>query len=224
LKFPDKFCFFLLCVIFSNVSVADTIARSDILLHIASQCVDPATVNYCARCTLPRIDSSCGQGLACKKTNEVWQLNPRFVAIRDIKMCGCPSSFIHGLAMPRETVTGVEDPLRPEEIWPFAWNVGVERIEESSLALVVNPKSQRTQNQLHVHILRLNQVAHQKFTEYGFAIVNDLNHVWKVAERVAISSGLSDYGVLVSRYFDNHFIVIVSKDSPEALFTKWQCY
>jgi CDP-diacylglycerol pyrophosphatase len=138
-------------------------------------------------------------------------------------MCGCPSGFIHGLAMPRETVTGVEDPLRPEEIWPFAWSVGVERIEESSLALVVNPKSQRTQNQLHVHILRLNQDARQKFTAYGFAIVDDLNHVWKVTERVAISSGLSDYGVLVSRYSNNQFIVIVSKDSPEALFTRWTC-
>lgn len=126
--------------------------------------------------------------------------------------------------MPRETVTGVEDPLRPEEIWPFAWSVGVERIEESSLALVVNPKSQRTQNQLHVHILRLNQDARQKFTEYDFAIVNDLNQVWKGAERVAIASGLSDYGVLVSSYSDNQFIVIVSKNSPEALFTKWQCY
>ena len=223
MKFLSKFSFFLLFAIFGNVSVADAIARSDILLHIASQCVDPSAVNYCARCTLPRIDSSCGQGLACKKTNEVWQLTPHFVAIRDIKMCGCPSSFTHGLAMPRETVTGVEDPLRPEEIWPFAWSVGIERIEENSLALVVNPKSQRTQNQLHVHILRLNEDARQKFTAYGFAIVDDINHAWKVAERVATRSGMSDYGVLVSRYPDNQFIVVVSKDSPETLFTKWQC-
>ena len=125
--------------------------------------------------------------------------------------------------MPRETVTGVEDPLRPEEIWPFAWSVGIERIEENSLALVVNPKSQRTQNQLHVHILRLNEDARQKFTAYGFAIVDDINHAWKVAERVATRSGMSDYGVLVSRYPDNQFIVVVSKDSPETLFTKWQC-
>ena len=223
MKLLGKFCFILLCAIFSNVAIADTIARSDILLHIASQCVDPSVVNYCARCTLPRVDSSCGQELACKKTNEVWQLNPNFVAIRDIKMCGCPSGFIHGLAMPRKTVTGVEDPLRSEEIWPFAWAVGVQRIEENSLALVVNPKSQRTQNQLHVHILRLNQDALQKFTAYGFAIVDEINHVWKVAEGIAQASNLGDYGVLVTRYFDNQFIVVVSKDSPEALFTKWQC-
>jgi CDP-diacylglycerol pyrophosphatase len=138
-------------------------------------------------------------------------------------MCGCSKEFIHGLAMPRVTVTGVEDPIRPESIWPFAWGVGVNRIEEDSLALVVNPKSQRTQNQLHVHILRLNDEARQKFKQYSFAILGGIDRVWDVAEKIANSRGLGDYGVLVSRYSENSFIVLISEGSPEALFTKWSC-
>jgi CDP-diacylglycerol pyrophosphatase len=222
-SFLKKFFFLTFIAIISNKSIASSIAKSEILLHIATQCVDTSLINYCSDCMLPRLDTSCGKGLECKKTNEVWQMNSEYVAIRDIKMCGCPKEFIHGLAMPTTPVTGVEDPLRPESIWPFAWNVGIDRIEENSLALVVNPKSQRTQNQLHIHLLRLNQDARQKFKQYGFAIVGGINHVWDVAEKIANSSGLSDYGVLVSRYSENSFIVLVSKDSPEALFTVWNC-
>ena len=222
-NFSKKFFFLACLVILSNASIAGSIARSDILLHIATQCVDPSLVNYCSNCMLPRLDTDCGKGLECKKTNEVWEMNPDYVAIRDIKMCGCSKGFIHGLAMPRVTVTGVEDPIRPESIWPFAWSVGVDRIEENSLALVVNPKSQRTQNQLHVHILRLNDEARQKFKQYGFAIVGGIDRVWDVAEKIANSRGLGDYGVLVSRYSENSFIVLISEGSPEALFTKWTC-
>jgi CDP-diacylglycerol pyrophosphatase len=218
-----KLFFLAFVVILSNTSIAGSIARSDILLHIATQCVDPSLINYCSNCMLPRLETDCGKGLECKKTNEVWEMNLEYVAIRDIKMCGCSKEFIHGLAMPRVTVTGVEDPIRPESIWPFAWSVGVNRIEENSLALVVNPKSQRTQNQLHVHILRLTDDARQKFKEHGFAIVGGIDRVWDVAKKIAISRNLSDYGVLVAKYSENSFIVLVSKDSPEALFTKWSC-
>lgn len=222
-SFLKKFFFLTFFAVLSNASIASSIARSDILLHIATQCVDPSVVDYCSNCMLPRLDTSCGKGLECKKTNEVWEINPEYVAIRDIKMCGCPKEFIHGLAMPRVTVTGVEDPIRPENIWSFAWSVGVGRIEENSLALVVNPKSQRTQNQLHIHILRLSQDARQKFKQYDFAIVGGIDRVWDVAAKIASSSGFSDYGVLVSRYSKNSFIVLVLKDSPEAPFTRWNC-
>ena len=37
-------------------------------------------------------------------------------------MCGCSKDFIHGLAMPRSEVTGIEDIRRREEIWQFAWD------------------------------------------------------------------------------------------------------
>jgi CDP-diacylglycerol pyrophosphatase len=213
----------LIILIFSKTSIASAIVKSDILLHIVSQCVDPSKAHYCSSCTLPRVDAQCGQTLECRQTNEVWELSPRYVAIRDIKMCGCPSTFVHGLALPRAVVTGVEDPNRQEEIWQFAWSAGVDRLEEYSIALAVNPKSERTQNQLHVHILRLNEGARQKFLDYETITVNNLDHVWEVAERIAQEKKLDDYGILVSKHSSDQFIVVVSKNSPEALFTKWKC-
>jgi len=80
--------------------------------------------------------------------------NDRFTALRDIKMCGCPSDFVHGPALPIYRVTGVEDPLRPEGIWQFAWDVAIQRMKPESIALVVTPRLHRSQNQLHVHLLR----------------------------------------------------------------------
>jgi len=202
---------------------AFTVARSDILLHIASQCVDPSKENYCSNCMLPRRDMNCGGITECKKTNEVWALNTDYVAIRDIKMCGCPEDFIHGLAMPRAIVTGVEDLNRQEGIWQFAWDLGIERIEAKSLALVVNPKSQRTQNQLHIHILRLDQNARTRFEQYSTAYVDNLQRVWLIAENIAKTKGLNDYGVLVVKALDGKYVVLVSPNSPEADFTIWKC-
>ena len=136
-------------------ALAIDVAKSDVLLHIVSQCIDPSKVNYCSQCLLPRRDAHCGAS-ECKQTNEVWAINTQYVAIRDIKMCGCPSDFVHGLAMPRDVITGIEDGKREEGIWQFAWDVSLERIEAQSLALAVNPKAKRTQNQLHIHLVRLD--------------------------------------------------------------------
>jgi CDP-diacylglycerol pyrophosphatase len=166
---------------------------------------------------------NCGGITECKKTNEVWALNTDYVAIRDIKMCGCPEDFIHGLAMPRAIVTGVEDLNRQEGIWQFAWDLGIERIEAESLALVVNPKSQRTQNQLHIHILRLDQNARTRFEQYSTAYVDNLQRVWLIAENIAKTKGLNDYGVLVVKALDGKYVVLVSPNSPEADFTIWKC-
>ena len=207
----------------SSQAISLNIAKSDILLHIVSQCVDPSKENYCANCMLPRADARCSNISGCRKTNEVWKLSTRYAAIRDIKMCGCPIDFIHGLAMPREIVTGVEDPNREEDIWQFAWDVGIERIEAESLALVVNPPSQRTQNQLHVHILRLDQNARTRFDQSSTVYVDNLQSVWLAADKVAKTNGLNDYGVLVAKSLEGKYLVLVSPDSPEAAFTIWKC-
>ena len=207
----------------SSQAIALNVAKSDILLHIVSQCVDPTTVNYCSNCMLPRVDAKCSDISECKKTNEVWALSTRYAAIRDIKMCGCPTEFIHGLAMPRKVVTGVEDPNREEDIWQFAWDVGIERIEAESLALVVNPPSQRTQNQLHVHMLKLDQNARTRFDQYSTTYVDNLQSVWFVAENLAKIKGMNDYGVLVAKALDGKYLVLVSLYSPEAAFTIWKC-
>jgi CDP-diacylglycerol pyrophosphatase len=208
----------------SSQAISLNIAKSDILLHIVSQCVDPSKENYCSNCMLPRREANCGGITECKKTNEVWTLNTQYVAIRDIKMCGCPVEFIHGLALPRQVITGVEDLNREEGIWQFAWDVGIERIEAESLALVVNPKSQRSQNQLHLHILRLDQNAKTRFEQHAPVYVDTLESIWLVADKVAKTKGLNDYGVLVAKALEGKYLVLVSPNSPEAAFTVWSCH
>lgn len=202
---------------------AGSIAKRDILLHIVSQCADPTTSNYCSRCILPQIEANCDGVSGCKKTSEIWALSGQYVAMRDIKMCGCPKEFIHGLTLPRNTVTGVEDTNRPEGIWQFAWDQGAKRIEPELMALVVNPKSQRSQNQLHIHMVRLDDNARKRFSRYLPVYVNDLEHVWSVAANSAASKGLTDYGVLVAKASKGQYLVITDANSPEANFTKWKC-
>lgn len=204
-------------------AIALNVVRSDILLHIASQCVDPSIDNYCSQCMLPRRDANCGDISECKKTNEVWELNTEYVAIRDIKMCGCPIDFIHGLAMPREVVTGVEDLNRQESIWQFAWDVAMQRIEPQSIALAVNPKSRRTQNQLHIHLVRLDKNALANFSQYLPVQVNNLESIWATAANEARAKGLNEYGVLVTQSSTGIFMVVVIPNSPEAEFTAWKC-
>ena len=206
----------------SPQAFALTVARSDILLHIVSQCVDPSKANYCSQCMLPRRDANCGVS-ECKKTNEVWALNTQYAAIRDIKMCGCPAEFVHGLAMPREVVTGVEDPNREEGIWQFAWDVAMQRIEPQSIALAINPKSQRTQNQLHIHLVRLDKNARTHLSQHLPVQVNNLESIWATAANAARAKGLDDYGVLVAQSSASGYMVIVTPNSPEAAFTIWKC-
>jgi CDP-diacylglycerol pyrophosphatase len=199
------------------------VEKSDILLEIATQCVRPVTGEYCSRCIAPRVDSGCSGSSECKKTTEVWALNDRFTVIRDVKMCGCPAAFVHGLALPVYPVTGVEDPSRPKEIWQFAWDVAVQKMEPDSIALVVNPRQKRSQNQLHVHLLRLKSDARSLFENAQITHVTELEQVWQGAEKVALSNGFTDYGVLVARHSGHDFIVVVVQESPEDMFTVQRC-
>ena len=204
-------------------SFALEISRSDILLNIATQCINPKTQNYCNQCVSPRIDSSCGNPQDCKNTTEIWSENEQFVSIRDIKMCGCSKDFIHGLTMPRSEVTGIEDIRRQEEIWQFAWETSKKIIEPDLIALVVNPKSHRSQNQLHVHLVRIDPKVKNKFNAYIFTYVKNLNHVWETAGKLAAKNSLIDYGILVTRATSNQFTVLITPNSPESEFTIWKC-
>ena len=204
-------------------SFALEISRSDILLNIATQCVNPKTQNYCNQCVSPRIDSSCGNPQDCKNTTEIWSENEQFVSIRDIKMCGCSKDFIHGLTMPRSEVTGIEDIRRQEEIWQFAWETSKKIIEPDLIALVVNPKSHRSQNQLHVHLVRIDPKVKNKFNAYIFTYVKNLDHVWETAGKLAAKNSLIDYGILVTRATSNQFTVLITPNSPESEFTIWKC-
>ena len=138
-------------------------------------------------------------------------------------MCGCPPDFVHGLALPLDPIRGVEDPRRPAGIWQFAWDAARQRMDAAAIALVVNPARYRSQDQLHVHLLRLRPGAGQALRDNLAGHVKDLADVWPVAARAAAARGLDDYGVLVAQEPGDMFQVVVTAASPEAAFTEWQC-
>ena len=198
-------------------------ASSDILLDIVKHCVDPKLENYCARCRAPIAEVACSPETSCRKTTEVWSINTEYVAIRDIKMCACPASFVHGLVMPLQVITGVEDPLRPEGIWQYAWDAAKQRLDSDSIALVVNPQNFRSQNQLHVHLVRLKPQARAEFKSMATGNSSNLWNVWKIAAELAKQQNLPDYGVLVSTQESGGFKVVVTATSPGHLFTQYVC-
>ncbi|CAM3821816.1 CDP-diacylglycerol diphosphatase [Polynucleobacter arcticus] len=204
-------------------SNAIDMASSDVLLNVATKCVDSKVKNYCGDCVSPRMDAYCDGANVCNKTIDVWSENSQFVAIREAKMCGCPKGFIHGLAMPRVPITGVEDPKRREEIWVFAWKAAKDQIKTGSIALAANPKTYRSQNQLHIHLARLDENAAAKFSQYSHAYVDDLTNVWGVADRIASKSNLKVYGVLVTQSAPGQYMILVTPESPEKEFLIWSC-
>jgi CDP-diacylglycerol pyrophosphatase len=194
----------------------------DILWKIVSTCVARESADDCSHCDTPREDSPCGQNRRCEESISVWNESKDFVALRDIKMCGCPASFIHGLALPRSRVTGVEDTGKPDGIWNFAWDVARKRIaNESEIALVVNPARARSQDQLHVHILRL-RTGHP-FPLKNTTVTKSLDLVWAAARIKATQMGLDDYGILVTQNPDKTFLILIDPASPEAKYTRWRC-
>ena len=197
--------------------------NSDILLDIVQHCVDPKVANYCTQCRAPIAEVACSPDTSCRKTTEVWSINTEYVAIRDIKMCACTASFVHGLVMPLQVITGVEDPLRPEGIWQYAWDVATQHIASDSIALVVNPQNFRSQNQLHVHLVRLKPEARAEFKSMATGNSSNLWNVWKIAAELAKQQNLPDYGVLVSKQESGGFKVVVTATSPGHLFTQYVC-
>ena len=139
-------------------------------------------------------------------------------------MCGGPEGFVHGLAIQRARITGIEDPNRPDGIWRFAWEIAQRTISDPSvIALVVNPSRLCSQDQLHVHILRLKKEARQRFTGLPASRLQDLGEVWRAAGQSAAEMNLDDYGVLVAAHPDGGFFVRVEKGSPEWLYTDETC-
>jgi CDP-diacylglycerol pyrophosphatase len=213
----------LACIFLFPLGGLNATPNSDILLDIVQHCVDPKLENYCTRCRAPIAEAACTLDTSCRKTTEVWSINTEYVAIRDIKMCACPASFVHGLVMPLQAITGVEDPLRPEGIWQYAWDIATKRIESDSIALVVNPQNFRSQNQLHVHLLRLKPEASTEFKSMATGTSANLLNIWQIAAEMAKQQNLSDYGVLVTKEESGGFRVVVTAQSPGGLFTQYVC-
>lgn len=215
-------CLLLAVAFFSENAVA---AESrDALLTIISSCLDIHAPDYCEHCPAPRLESPCAQNLDCKATTEVWEETAAYVVIRDKKMCGCAPGFVHGLVISRTRIRGIEDPRRPDDIWGIAWAAALKRItDEDSIGLVVNPPGARSQDQLHVHLVRLRSDARGRFNGTRIGRVQNLSEVWAAAANKASVARLPDYGVLVVRHRDGGFLVLVDERSPERLYTLWEC-
>ncbi|WP_243371603.1 CDP-diacylglycerol diphosphatase [Geotalea sp. SG265] len=194
-------------------------ADRNILWNTISTCIDTSDKDYCSKCSTPRVEVDCN---TCRNLTEVWAESKEFAAIRDRKMCDCPPGFVHGLVIPRSRVTGVEDPLRPDGIWQFAWDSAVKKLPEGEIALVVNPKKDRSQDQLHVHIVRVRRETLPS-DPARMSLVHSLDRVWYEAARKAAELEWKDYGVLVTRKAGEGYLVVVDEGSPEDRFTLARC-
>ena len=213
----------LLAAVFLSESAVAAESRNA-LLTIVSSCLDIRAPDYCKHCPAPRTESPCARDLDCQATTEVWEETAAYVVIRDKKMCGCATGFVHGLVVPRTRFRGVEDPRRPDDIWGLAWAMARKRIaDEDAIALVVNPPGSRSQDQLHIHIVRLRNDARGRFDGAKSGRVQNLDEVWGAAARQAKGAKLQDYGVLVTRHRDSGFLVLVDERSPEKRYTLWEC-
>jgi CDP-diacylglycerol pyrophosphatase len=209
-----------------------------ILWQIVDNCLkDGGGANYCKNCPapLPSLLASCTDpsGLdpqaICRETTEVWDQTSDFVAIRDQKMCGCPGDFVHGLALPLRKVTGVEDPSKPAGIWQFAWDEAVKKIgaqDKDAILIAANPRAQRSQDQLHIHLVRLADGARQKILDLRPIHIKGLSDVWTAAARHAAAGGLAEDGYGVSVVYDSaagDFLVATSAGSLEKAFSSFSC-
>ena len=199
-------------------------ASRDALWDTISNCLDSTALNYCRVCGMPRTESACPGRTICEERLEVWSESSNYIALRDRKMCGCPDGFVHGLAVPHAPVTGVEDPKRPSGIWGFAWEAARKRIgDDLAIALAVNPARYRSQDQLHVHIVRLTKDARQRFAELSPARIGSLDQVWSVAREKARADHLDDYGVLVAAHPEGGYLVLIDRESTEKKYTEATC-
>lgn len=214
----------LLAFALSILENANATESRDALLTIVSSCLDIHVSDYCRHCPAPRLESPCAQNLDCNATTEVWEQTDEYVVIRDRKMCGCTSGFVHGLLIPRAQVRGIEDPRRPDNIWNIAWAIAQKHIaEEDTIALVVNPQGSRSQDQLHIHIVRLRKDARRHFDEARSGRLRNINEVWRLASETAKAAHLQDYGVLVTLHRGGGFLVLVDEKNLEKLYTQWEC-
>jgi len=210
----------VLCTVLSSCS-----GQNSRLQKLVTSCIDTSGEDYCAACPWPRTNSSCVTARICTKSTEVLRENGNYIAIRDKKMCNCPEpGFVHGLAIPRALIGGVESSNRPSGIWKFAWETAIDLgIHPMDVALAINPNTDRSENQMHIHITRLLPGARTGFQKEHTSRVESLDQVWRVSRENAARAGFIDYGILAIQGLDSGYDVIVSEHNPEHRYTIYRC-
>jgi CDP-diacylglycerol pyrophosphatase len=211
-------------------AAADARRSRDLLWILVTTCLNPNRAEGSDHCVKPRADEIDNRDSNCATTTQVWAQSTGYVAIRDQRMCNCPAGFVHGLALPFARIPGIEADHLPEGIWKFAWDAAHTRIEdEETIALVVNPPAQRSQDQLHIHLVRRGTDACERLPAASTASVPNLDHVWDVAKTRAKASHFTNYGVLVTRCSKDAFTVVVEEEpasgttTPEKQYTRHDC-
>jgi CDP-diacylglycerol pyrophosphatase len=192
------------------------------LWNIVSTCVDTAAPRYCECAAFAR---SCCGSTTTPNADVVWGASPEFVVIRDMAMCGCDPEFVAGLALPRTRVSGIEDPKRPDAIWPFAWDVARRRIaDELDVALVINPVDARTENQMHVHLLRLKADGRAQLDVHPDAMhLPTLDRVFTAAAARVGDAAMGDHGILVAKRRVGGWLAVLTRGSSPQTFTRNRC-
>jgi len=218
--------------------VSDPASPANALWNIIASCVDAphdAAASYCA---CPAFTRSCCGDPKTPNADVVWGETQDFVVIRDLSMCGCEAGFVAGLAIPRSRITGIEDPARPDGIWPFAWDVARRHIaDETEIGLVINPDDARTQNQMHVHLLRLDRGARALLdslepTSDGTWLrapaalvlpLPDLDHVFATAADRVGADAIGTHGILVARAKRAGYLAVLTDRSSPQVLTRSHC-
>jgi CDP-diacylglycerol pyrophosphatase len=200
------------------------------LWEIVSTCTAGRPGDYCACPALVR--SCCGEP-GTPDADVVWARERDYVAIRDLGMCGCAPGFVHGLALPRARITGIEDPQRPAGIWSFAWRVARSHIvDEMEIALVINPADARSQNQMHIHLLRLKPAARTLLDGAppgaladGARLIDlpNLDTVFQTTVAQVGETRMRDTGILVTRGRNGGYRAVVTERTSPQAYTVNRC-
>lgn len=208
-----------------------------VLWEIVNYCVDTndSVAAYCEKCPSPLLPllAKCNGvphgdlTAVCRNTTQVWNKTSEFVAMRDYKMCGCPAGFVHGLALSRHKITGAEDPRRPAGLWQFAWDEAVKKInDKEEIVLVTNSRRYRSQDQIHIHLVRLAPGARQRLLALNPIFIKNLDETWEAAERHASPLTLEDGRHGVAVIYDaatDGFFVVAAIAMLEKTYSVYAC-